>query len=38
MEAATIYRAVAEVIAEGTEPIDNFSGYHGDEFGQAIAH
>ncbi|MEF8850648.1 MAG: hypothetical protein V5A81_07695 [Candidatus Bipolaricaulota bacterium] len=36
MEAATIYRAVAEVIAEGTEPIDNFSGYHGDEFGQAI--
>ena len=38
MEAATIYRAVAEVIAEGTEPIDNFSGYHGDEFGQAITH
>ncbi|MCF7876645.1 SWIM zinc finger family protein [Candidatus Bipolaricaulota bacterium] len=36
MEAATIYRAVAEVIAEGTEPIDNFSGYHGDEFELAI--
>lgn len=35
-EAATIYKAVAEVIAEGTEPIDNFSGYHGDEFGLAI--
>ncbi|MFB6291211.1 MAG: SWIM zinc finger domain-containing protein [Candidatus Bipolaricaulia bacterium] len=35
-EAATIYKAVAEVIAEGTEPIDNFSGYQGDEFGLAI--
>ncbi|MBS3766436.1 hypothetical protein KGY71_07955 [Candidatus Bipolaricaulota bacterium] len=35
-EAAKIYRAVAEVIAEGSEPIDNFSGYHGDEFGIAI--
>lgn len=36
METATIYKAVAEVIAEGTEPIDNFSGYHGDEFGLAL--
>ncbi|MEF8799086.1 MAG: hypothetical protein V5A79_06705 [Candidatus Bipolaricaulota bacterium] len=38
LEAATVYRAVAEVIAEGTEPIDDFSGYHGDEFGLAIKH
>ncbi len=35
-EAATIYRAVAEVIAEGKEPLDNISNYQGDEFGLAI--
>ncbi|MBS3793159.1 SWIM zinc finger family protein [Candidatus Bipolaricaulota bacterium] len=37
-EAAKIYRAVSEVIAEEMDRVDDSTGYYGDEFHRAIAH
>ncbi len=37
-EAAKVYRAVSEVIADEMDRVDDSTGYYGDEFGRAIGH
>lgn len=36
LEAATVYQALSEVIAENMEGVDDSDGYYGGEFGQAM--